>query len=1556
MLNVRSRRRRLTAGLAWFAIMLVLVTGVPARAPVAAQGMSPQALNKPIDVACQPVENSVDKVEIIWKDQSDDETNYLIERQVESGDWFQISSIGSDSTKYSDSGLDPAKVYRYRVISYRSSDNAFGDASDVCRKPSNFDTANFRIYYRTQDCPIFEGSQVCVPDISDINGNNETAARIANISEGSRAAMLRVGFDDLAFYKGGKPLPINLFRCGGLLGCANTGGFGNGRATYTALDPGALGAYNPSTDDGTVSILVTLHELFHNQQYAYGGIQTDPDGGWVWEGQATTIEDKFCVGLDRNTCISLDDIPDAYIGEVNNYLSNADRGIPNLSYTAALFWTYVTERYGTRDEEPERGMDLLVRFWEAARDNWNDDGIGTLNRALEAMGYTQRYRDIFKDFAVANYAKDLTSSNVPDKYKYADETQPPGSYRTVKLDLDAVLGPNDQVGPATSDVVAWGARYYQIRPTADVPILNVDFRQDTSSDVYYTLLAIKNGDIAREINYTGRDFVRSFPNYNYDKVVVIVAGLDNYANFRYAFNATQPVLNIVDPVQGRPAQAGGPNAPEKILVKVEVLSPLNGGTPVAGIDPSALSLTIGGQAVPPENLISSAYVQGQYWLLLQAPAQQAAGSYDLTARYTAALSDTEQAAVSYEPRANAANVLIIDRSGSMNEPSGFSYLTKLDAAKDAAALYVDSWRTGDQIGVVSYNEAATVDLSLRDWNETSRNEAYAAIYALQGGGNTSIGDGLIKGLNELIDRGDGNRPWALILLSDGIETADPRISTFMADFYNKRRNTGEKVPRVYVIALGPNADRARMEQLARDTGGTYHYASEPPSPPRTTGLNQESPQAAPAQAQVDPYRGLSEIYRVIGEAVALQQQVYSANGTLADGAPDMHTITVDSGASEAIFVFKGVALYGDPDAGLTLPPMASLRRPDGAIVSPSLVYDYGHIVWRVPAPMAGNWVMTVERPTDRNSTEEYLAEAAVKSTLTLDMFLGLVVEDRVVGRPMPILVSLSDSQPITGATVTAQITDPANAVRDLTLYDDGLHGDGTAGDGFYGNTFYQTFLEGSYVVVASAQGTSGRVGNFQRRLRASFNIDNASDHDQDGMPDWWETENGTNPDQADAQADPDQDGLPNGDEFRRSTNPLDPDTDDGGESDGSEVRRQADPLDSRDDTIAQPRARAWPGVGRVWVRFTVEPGYASLRIYRSLNANQGFSLLQDQVSPTGEWIDTTVTNGTEYCYRVVAVGRNGQESSASNTTCATPKLDPIPPSGWVRINDGAPSTLSRDVQLTLWANDNPDLEESRSPGSPLRPTDAQTSGVTQMMLSNDGSFTNPSWQPYQTRKTWQLAPQRGVATVYVKYRDAAGNESRPFHASIRVLDQTVYLPLMINQTSLQSAPDLIGSFALTPNKRDFNAGEPVRITAIITNTGTAASGPFYADFFINPSEPPVAANTIWNEVCGLQPCYGIAWYVKDGLGPGQSITLTSTPDSYSTGHTIWPGWFASGSTDLYLYVDSWNPRIPTGAVAESDEVNNPAELHGLIVTGANPRHADLTRATDLPPRPIPSDE
>ncbi len=95
-------------------------------------------------------------------------------------------------------------------------------------------------------------------------------------------------------------------------------------------------------------------------------------------------------------------------------------------------------------------------------------------------------------------------------------------------------------------------------------------------------------------------------------------------------------------------------------------------------------------------------------------------------------------------------------------------------------------------------------------------------------------------------------------------------------------------------------------------------------------------------------------------------------------------------------------------------------------------------------------------------------------------------------------------------------------------------------------------------------------------------------------------------------------------------------------------------------------------------------------------------------------------------------------------------LDTVLPTGAMTINNAANYTNTSSVTLSLSASD--------------------ANGLSQMQFSND----NTTWsfaETYATTKTWTLAAGDGTKTVYVKFKDNAGNWSAAYSDTI-ILDTT----------------------------------------------------------------------------------------------------------------------------------------------------------------------------------------
>ncbi len=203
-------------------------------------------------------------------------------------------------------------------------------------------------------------------------------------------------------------------------------------------------------------------------------------------------------------------------------------------------------------------------------------------------------------------------------------------------------------------------------------------------------------------------------------------------------------------------------------------------------------------------------------------------------------------------------------------------------------------------------------------------------------------------------------------------------------------------------------------------------------------------------------------------------------------------------------------------------------------------------------------------------------------------------------------------------------------------------------------------------------------------------------------------------------------------------------------------------------------------------------------------------------------------------------------------------------------------------------------------------------------------------------------------------------------ATITTLDQgyrergqVLYLPLL---NAGPQRPDLVVSFQVSPASP--TAGRPASIEVTVTNQGAGPASGFWVDFYINPARPP-QVNDPWNELCALDPCFGLAWFFDGTLEPGQSVVLnsnarsTTNPNGFRPEASIWSGYFANGTSQLYAIVDSWNRdagggvRDPNGALRESDETNNRAEQAIIVQPGPLPAATPATPGSLTPNRRLP---
>ena len=120
--------------------------------------------------------------------------------------------------------------------------------------------------------------------------------------------------------------------------------------------------------------------------------------------------------------------------------------------------------------------------------------------------------------------------------------------------------------------------------------------------------------------------------------------------------------------------------------------------------------------------------------------------------------------------------------------------------------------------------------------------------------------------------------------------------------------------------------------------------------------------------------------------------------------------------------------------------------------------------------------------------------------------------------------------------------------------------------------------------------------------------------------------------------------------------------------------------------------------------------------------------------------------------RTVYVQYKDKVGNVSTATLDRITLDNAAPKGTVKINGGAATTKSLKVKLALRATD-----------------PAPASGLSQVRISNDGRGWS-GWSAYTTSKAWKLkVGASGTRTVFVQYKDKAGNVSAAARDTIRYL-------------------------------------------------------------------------------------------------------------------------------------------------------------------------------------------
>jgi trypsin-like peptidase/VWA domain-containing protein len=174
-------------------------------------------------------------------------------------------------------------------------------------------------------------------------------------------------------------------------------------------------------------------------------------------------------------------------------------------------------------------------------------------------------------------------------------------------------------------------------------------------------------------------------------------------------------------------------------------------------------------------------------------------------------------------------MLVLDRSGSMSQLGFTGVKTKIQEAREAAALFIDLLRTDrtHEAGLATFSTSSTLAFALAPVNPGNKDALIGPAPArdagivggITPGGTTTIGGGLQEGQTALPAPGASANLPAILLLTDGLENTPPMI----ADVEPTLGNT-----RLCIIGFGTegSVDGPRLTTLARSHGGIYTRAGE----------------------------------------------------------------------------------------------------------------------------------------------------------------------------------------------------------------------------------------------------------------------------------------------------------------------------------------------------------------------------------------------------------------------------------------------------------------------------------------------------------------------------------------------------------------------------------------------------------------------------------------------------------------------------------------------------------------------------------------------------------
>lgn len=246
----------------------------------------------------------------------------------------------------------------------------------------------------------------------------------------------------------------------------------------------------------------------------------------------------------------------------------------------------------------------------------------------------------------------------------------------------------------------------------------------------------------------------------------------------------------------------------------------------------------------------------------------------------------------------------------------------------------------------------------------------------------------------------------------------------------------------------------------------------------------------------------------------------------------------------------------------------------------------------------------------------------------------------------------------------------------------------------------------------------------------------------------------------------------------------------------------------------------------------------------------------------------------------INVNHSNSAGNAAPQVSRTFAKDIVAPTGnSLSINSGAAYTNSTTVTLT--------------PAS---------TGAADMYITNtSGCGSGGSWETFASSKTWTLGQTNTTATVYAKYRDAAGNATSCVSATI--IHDSVAPTLTMSSPAANSYVNSTNVASVAVSGTCNEAGRTVTLSGAATGSATCSSGTWSTTAnFSSASEGNLTLTASLSDAAGNTTTVNRN-VVKDTIAPTGSLVLNGG-DDYTLSPDLTLTLTTNDGTQMYITEDS----------------------------------------------------